>query len=448
MRKRLLVAFGLVLVMAFAVVAPTLAAEVIEGDPDVVIDEPIDDDVYVMGNTIRVESAIGGDLIAMGNEITIAEDATISGNLIAMGNTVIVDGDVDGDVGITGYVTRIGETANLADELFAGVYSLEMRPGSQVGDDFLAGAYQIVVQNVGGDLRVGAACLRIDGAVAGNVTANVGTNEILPGMVYGPTPAISLPSVPGGLNFGEDGRVEGSLSYSSEQPSTFSEDRIGGDISFERITETPGQGPRRVEGGVEAGEAVQVVVFHRIMNAIRNFITWLVVGVLLQRFAPRFFNGAVSTLKERIWPSLGIGFAGLLFFPPTVILFIVVIVMIAVLLGAITLGGLSFGWLSVGSVGLGAFVVAILLTIFWISKVVVGYALGEWLIGLGKPQRPMPFWALALGVFLLAVAGALPGINFLVNWLVVPMLGLGAVAIYLWSLRRSAESAAAANPAV
>jgi len=445
MKKRLLVASGLVLVIALALAAPALASEIIEGDPDVVIDEPIDDDVYVAGNEIVVQSAIGGDLIVMGNEITITEEATISGNLIAIGNTVIVDGDVDGDVGIAGYVARIGETANLADELFSGVYSLEMRPGSQVGDDFFAGAYQIVAQNVGGDLRAGAACLRIEGIVTGNATAGVGTGDVPAGVVYGPTPSITLPVVPGGLSFGDEGRIEGNLSYSSKQPSNFSESHVGGDITFERTAETPGQGPRRVEGRLETEQTIGMMVFHRIMNAIRNFITWVIVGVLLQRFAPRFFNGAVSALKERLWPSLGIGFAGLLFFPPVVILLIVVIIMIAVLLGAITLGGLSFGWLSISGVGLGAFVVTILLTIFWISKVVVGYALGEWLIGLGRPERPMPFWALALGVFLLAVAGAIPGINFLVNSLVVPMLGLGAVVIYLWSLRRHAE---VAQPAV
>jgi hypothetical protein len=450
MNKRLLVALGLVLVLSLVVATPALAAEIIEGTPDATISEPIDDDVIVTGNVIIVDSAIEGDLIAIGSEVTITEDATISGNLIALGSTVIVDGQVLGDVGIGGYVAQIGEGASFADELFFGGYSLEMRPGSQVADDLFAAGYQIVVQNVGGDMQAGANGLRIEGIVTGDVSVSVGAtgSSLPPGMTFGPTPTIPVPTVPGGLAFGYDGRVEGDLDYESEQYITGLDDYVEGSVAFERVVSTSGEGTRRAGDEMAPGEAMGIVVVNRVMNAIRRFVTWVLVGVLLQRFAPGFFNGVATTLKERIWPSLGIGFAGLLIFPPAVILLIVVVIMVAILLGVITLGGLSMGWLSIGGLGLWGFILAFFLILSWISKIIVGYVIGAWLVGLGKPERELPFWALVLGAFLLAVASAIPGVNFLVNWIVVPMFGLGAVVIYLWSLRRPPEAAPEAAPAV
>jgi hypothetical protein len=449
MSKRLFLTLALTLFAALVFVTPAQAAEVVEGDPDVLIDEPINDDVIVTGNEIVVESAIDGDLIAMGNTITITEDATISGNLIAMGNTIIVDGDVGDDVGIAGYVAQIGEGASFGDELFFGGYSLEMRPGSQVGDDFFAGGFQILAQNVGGDLYTGANGLRIEGTVTGDVAAGVGAPGGMPtGFTFGPPPSIPIPAIPGGLSFGDEARIDGNLDYSSEEQSTVPGNIVGGNVTFEETTETPGGAPRAVEGGMTPREAAKLAVLNRVMGAIRRFITWVLVGVVLQRFAPGFFEGVAATIKERIWPSLGIGFASLLIFPPAVILLVVVIIMVAVLLGAITLGSLSFGWLGIGGLGLWGFVLGFFLIMFWISKIIVGYVLGEWLLGLSKTERKMPFWALVLGTFLLAVASAIPGINFLVNWVVVPMLGLGAVGIYLWSRRQPAERAPAAEPAV
>jgi hypothetical protein len=356
-----------------------------------------------------------------------------------------------GDVAIACYVAQIGEEASFADELTFGGYSLEMRPGAQVADDFFAAGYQIVAQNVGGDMHVGTNGLRIEGAVMGDVNANVGTtgSSLPPGMTFGPTPTIPVPTVPGGLAFGGNGRVEGDLIYESEEFIAGLDDFVDGTIEFKEVTDTPGrEGPRHAGDEMAPGQAMGIVVLNRVMSAIRRFITWVLVGVLLQRFAPGFFNGVATTLKERIWPSLGIGFAGLLIFPPAVILLIVVVIMVAILLGVITLGGLSMGWLGVGGLGLWGFVLAFILILSWISKIIVGYVIGEWLIGLGKVEREMPFWALVLGAFLLAVAGAIPGVNFLVNWIVVPMFGLGAVVLYLWSLRRPAESAPEAAPAV
>lgn len=448
MSKRLLLALSFVLIVSLVLVAPALAAEIIEGDPDATVDEPVNDDVVVTGNDIVVETVIEGDLIAFGNTITITEDAVISGNLIAMGNTIIINGDVAGDVGIGGYVAQIGEEASLGDDFFFGGYSLDMRPGSQVADDLFAGGFQILAQNVSGDLYAATNGLRIEGTVTGDVSAAVGTTENMPtNLTFGPPPSIPLPYVPVGLSFGSDARIEGNLEYTSESPSNVLEGVVGGSVTFEEVVETPGGETRVAEGSIEAREAAKMLMLNRVLSAVRRFITWVLVGVLLQRFAPRFFNGVAAALKERIWPSLGIGFAGLLVFPPAVILLIVVIIMVAVLLGAVTLGGLSFGWVSIGGLGLWSLILAFFLILSWVSKIIVGYVIGEWLLGLSKTGRAMPFWALVLGVFLLAVVSAIPIVNFLVNWVVVPMLGLGAVVIYLWSLRQPAEAAPAAAPA-
>ena len=46
-----------------------------------------------------------------------------------------------------------------------------------------------------------------------------------------------------------------------------------------------------------------------------NFLSTLILGLLSVRFLPRFHQSVVTTLKERPWASLGIGFIAAIVLP-------------------------------------------------------------------------------------------------------------------------------------
>jgi len=61
--KRSLITLGLLLLVSVLLARPLLAAEFVTGEV-IVIDEDVDDDLYVAGSTITVNATIHGDLIA------------------------------------------------------------------------------------------------------------------------------------------------------------------------------------------------------------------------------------------------------------------------------------------------------------------------------------------------------------------------------------------------
>ena len=63
--RRSLIAAGLLVVVSVLLAAPVLAAELRSGDV-VVIDQDVDDDLYIAGGKITINSTIHGDLFALG----------------------------------------------------------------------------------------------------------------------------------------------------------------------------------------------------------------------------------------------------------------------------------------------------------------------------------------------------------------------------------------------
>ena len=131
-------------------------------------------------------------------------------------------------------------------------------------------------------------------------------------------------------------------------------------------------------------------------------------------------------------------------------LLLIVIVMVAggIIFGALTLGGISGTIIWLGILSMFALIVLFVLATAYVSKIVVGTAVGRWIFSKTNPSlAEHRFWPMILGVLVVAVVVALfrfPLVplgffGWLLNFAVV-LFGLGA--LWLWGRDRFSKQPA------
>ncbi|MEX0699791.1 MAG: polymer-forming cytoskeletal protein, partial [Acidimicrobiia bacterium] len=126
--KRLVLVLGLVV---FGL-SPTLArAEVTQSDFVLVRPEDtITEDLYVAGNTVRVEGRIEGDLYAVAfNEIVVS--GVVTGDIVAVGGRVEVSGSVEGS--LRAAAGRIVISGSVGDDVLVASWSAEVTSAGSIG---------------------------------------------------------------------------------------------------------------------------------------------------------------------------------------------------------------------------------------------------------------------------------------------------------------------------
>ncbi len=423
----------LVILVALLPGTAVLAAEPITGD-NILIDEDVADDLYVAGQNITVNATIDGDLVAVGSSLTL--NGTVTGDLLFAGQWLIINGEVQDDARIAGMTLVLEDGAVVGDDIIAAGYALEMRDGSSAGGNVYAGAAQIVLADVGGDVLTGSESIRINGQIAGSATVSVGSGDSVPmnpaAFMGDPSiPAIS--TIPGGLTFGSAGEVAGDLSYESSAPASIPGGAVAGEVSEQIISVSEEQAG---SSGMPAGLRYAGYV-------LGSFVVLLGVGLIGQRVFPAFFEGSLQMLRSRPLPSLGIGLLGYsvvyVFLPLLVLLFLVFLFLPLAGAGSRLAGGL-------GLISVGTWTVFRLAT-RWIAPLIMAMLVGGFLYGLvaSGEQKTGTFWPLAVGVLILSF---LLGIPLIGRWALaglVGMFGLGAMFLYLRS--RSVPPAVAAPAA-
>ena len=153
---------SLVIGSVFAAV-PTLASGQ-NSDDALVIDQPVETDVYAAHREVKVRSAIDGDLVTAGRRVTV--DGDVTGDIIVAAQEIKIQSDVGDDVRAAGQYIRI--TAPVSGHVVAAGQKVTI--DRDVGDwAWLAGNSVEVLGNVGSSLKIRATEIRIDAEVDGNV---------------------------------------------------------------------------------------------------------------------------------------------------------------------------------------------------------------------------------------------------------------------------------------
>ncbi|MGE4055310.1 MAG: hypothetical protein AB7F99_10985, partial [Vicinamibacterales bacterium] len=126
------------------------------------------EDVLMSGRTVRIQTAVEGDVAAAGEDITI--DGPVGGYVMGAGRHITLEAPVENDVWLAGeqvdVESEIGSNAMIAGRI------VTLRPGTVVSDNArLAGEHVRSEAHVSRDLRVGAITAEIGGEIEGQVYA-------------------------------------------------------------------------------------------------------------------------------------------------------------------------------------------------------------------------------------------------------------------------------------
>ena len=151
--------------LSVVVLLPSIGAVETISEDQVVIDTPINDDLFVTGGTISINARIDGDVIAAGG--TIEVNAPITGDLLAFGGQVQVNNDVGGKVIAAGGMISI--KGNVEKVVAAGG-TIEIASSAVVERYvFAAGGSVSNAGEIGEDLIVSTQTFSNTGTVKGTV---------------------------------------------------------------------------------------------------------------------------------------------------------------------------------------------------------------------------------------------------------------------------------------
>ena len=166
------------LVIIFVLSYPASAFTTIESGDTIVIDDVIDDDVYIAGNNIIIKGTINGDLIVAGGMVDI--QGNITQDLIVAAGDVSITGNVGDDVRVAAGTLTI--TGYVHDDLISFTGETKISDTGGIGGDFTSASGQLnLLGDVGGNITGSGGEVTLGGTVGGNVDMTTGQLVVLPG---------------------------------------------------------------------------------------------------------------------------------------------------------------------------------------------------------------------------------------------------------------------------
>ena len=333
------------------------------GHASVSSSQVVNGDYFAFGETVEISGTINGDLYASGGRVVI--DGSVNGDVLVAGGRVSLSGTVSQDVRAAGGQVTI--TGSVGRNLTVAGGEVELARSAVVRGGVVAAAGNVNLSApVGGAAKVAARTLTLANRVGGNVDAAVGT-----------------------LRIDSRADIQGDVSYWSGREASVSEGaRIRGKI----VRNVPPERPRLFPAAFFAWLAFVSI----------NFVSTLILGLLSMRFLPRFHQSVITTLGERPWASLGIGFVAAVVLP--VVCGLLFATVVAIPLALILLA-------------------ALFILLYWARIYAIG-RIGESILARLRPASGHAS-AFVLGLFVYYLLAIIP----FIGWVVVPLVtlfGLGA----------------------
>lgn len=365
-------------------IALTTLTQVSQADP---VPVEVGGDRFVAGPSVTERGATGRDLLAMGASLHLSGE--VSDDVHAMGFDVEIDGDIGGDIVAAGASVTVG--GQIAGDLTASAMTLRTERDAVIG----------------GNARLAAATVTIEGTVAGALVA-AGAEITLNAPVAGD---VSLTGAV--ISFGPDARIDGTLTYTSDEPITVP----AGVIDPARVTFQPASNSEMWQDFRDEWDGwdspVSLSPIGLIGGFMINLALFIVIGAVFLTLMPGTIRRLRRSADARPGMVILTGTIGL-----------------SILFGAVPVAVLTI-------VGLALVPIVLLLIILvWL----LGYILGAYVFamqvmrGFGasdSPSTAMRLLALAVGVTFMALLNFIPVIGWLVNFALV-LLGIGAITTALF----------------
>lgn len=351
--------------------------------------ETVPEDLYALGNEVRIDGRIEGDLLAAAADRLVVT-GVVTGSVIALSPLVVIEGEVGGSM--VAAAVEVDITGRVGGDVVTAAFGLQL--GGQVGRDLLAAGWYASHQGeVQRDLRGMFRVLHLGGTVTEDVEVRADQLQATRGL-----------------------SVQGDLDYGVRE--VLGQDHLQAGVSGSLIN-------RKV-----LGPNIRIRAF-RLMAYLLASLVVTAGGLLMLRWCPAWVEAATGRVARKPWLSLGRGLA--LMLSPMVGLGMVGMIVVWVSLyiwGPLLVGGLPFL-----TIGLGLWLV-----LLWASHVPVAVVTGR---GVGRLLGRVwdPAWSYLVGVVIYLVVLQIPGVG-LPAVIIMSMLGAGS-----WLGRNNERDAVQRPPA-
>ncbi len=459
---RLLIALGLVSVLAAGSVQTARALEVNQNGI-VAAGEVINDDLVLADTVVDMAGTVNGTLIAAGSDVTIRGTVngdviavganvqitgTVNGNLFVAGGHVVVDGTVEDSLFFAGTSLSLGQNAKVNDNLIGAGFSIELLSGSSIERDVAAAGYQLLAEGtIGRDLNAALGALEITGSVGRNVSVDISEpskdSSQATAMEFMPFPQVSR-VLPLGLSITNAAHIGGKLDYYSavEQAAGIQSAPAGGVQYHYRAQNNNSNVPTIQINAAPRAWSFAAVFIQYAFNAVREFLTLLLLGALAVWLCPKLLSRTAGTLRDKPLPSLGWGFLVLIIGMVALVLATISVLLLGLAVGVVTLFGLMGVVFGIGFSAIGLAGIVFLSLAQFGSKLVVAMLIGDVLFRLiRKDYSASIFWPLLGGIFLLTLLNAIPILGILVSFFAI-LFGSGAIWLVFrdWWIKRKATA--------
>lgn len=308
----------------------------------------------------------------------------------------------------------IGKTEIINDDLFIGAQTSEI-DGVINGDVFVASQTIKVTGIINGNLHMGANTIYLGGTVKGNVyagaqnilvsNANIGGSLIAGAATVNTDKSTFIGGsvITGASSLSIDSQIGRSVYAWTNNLTTGSDAKIKGSIYDTKMN--------KARTNINMNDATKQIP--AVLNSLKfgftiiSFLGALIIGFLYLQFFGKHFSGTSKLISNSFLKSLGIGFlVSISFIPGMIILFITII--------GIPVAGVA----------------VLMLILYWyLSKIVVGAALGNWISEKFK-WKTSTYGAFAIGLFAFYILKMIPFVGFLTG-LIVFWTGLGALTLQM-----------------
>jgi hypothetical protein len=334
--------------------------------------QTVDQNYFAGGETVIVSGTVNGDAYIAGGNVIV--DGTVNGDLLIAGGNVTFTGNVLQDMRIIGGNVQISGRVERNMTIAGGDVNLD-RSGS-----------------IGGSVAMASGNAQIFSPVGQTITAASGT------LTIGNTVGSDVQTAVGNLNLTSDARINGGLTYVSQNPISIPENAV---IAGQVIHQIP-------PSGRQTADPAQTREFLSGANAVFSliwFLSNLAMGLILLWLLPNFVRKTSQVLIKRPWVSLLIGFLVLIGTPLVILLL----------------------FASVALIPLALIILVLYLFVLYISHLFVSLAVGEKVL-VWFNRNPNLIGAFLIGLIIYSVAWMIPFLGGLVTF-IGGLLGLGALLI-------------------
>jgi hypothetical protein len=344
--------------------------------------------LILLGTGVVLAGGGVDDKLRSGQEVVVGEDETVAHDLYAFAGSVVVEGIVEGDL-VTG---SGGVTIN-----------------GRVEGDLTVGSGQVVINGeVTGDVRAGTGLITVNGSIGEDLLVASGRMTITDSGSIGEDLIFTSGQVV------VDGDVTGSiLGIAGEYTRNGT---VGG---TEDVTIDPGAAPQPPPTEDVTG---------LLGDALRQWVTVVLLGGLLLLVAPRAVLASEEALRRRPIASAGLGLGVIVGCLVGVIALFLFMILAAIAFGSITLDALAglVIWGGILTFLVGTFLLVVAAS--YLVDAVVGMAIARLAMRDWATSRWHEFALLVGGSFVVVLVTSLPAIGGVAK-LVVIVLGLGAMAV-------------------